>query len=123
MQINLHEVKILQIHNVRLEFVKKISRLLTNRNPAFLYKVLFARLCTCPLIVSIINDKKLTALFYFGNYSQKFDEKGPSPFCILFLVIDSLNRCKYEQCLGFVASVRQIVIITYKLTYMKAQDS
>ena len=38
MQIHLHEVKILQIHNARPEFVKKISRLLTNRNPAFLYK-------------------------------------------------------------------------------------
>ena len=33
MQIHLHEVKILQIHNVRPEFVKKISRLLTNQNP------------------------------------------------------------------------------------------
>jgi hypothetical protein len=39
MQIHLHEVKILQIHNARLEFVKKISRLFTNQNPAFLYKV------------------------------------------------------------------------------------
>ena len=39
-QIHLHEVQILQIHNVRPEFVKKkISRLLTNQNPAFLYKV------------------------------------------------------------------------------------
>jgi hypothetical protein len=28
-----------QIHNARPEFVKKISRLLTNQNPAFLYKV------------------------------------------------------------------------------------
>jgi hypothetical protein len=26
MQIHLHEVKILQIHNARLEFVKQISR-------------------------------------------------------------------------------------------------
>jgi len=39
MQIHLHEVNILQIHSARPEFVKKISRLLTNRNPAFLYKV------------------------------------------------------------------------------------
>ena len=39
MQIHLHEVKILQIHNARHEFVKKISRLLTNQNPTFLYKV------------------------------------------------------------------------------------
>ena len=43
MQIHLqvHEVKILQIHNARPEFVRKknISRLLTNQNPAFLYKV------------------------------------------------------------------------------------
>ena len=40
MQIHLHEVKILQIHNARPEFVKKIiSQLLTNQNPAFLYKV------------------------------------------------------------------------------------
>ena len=39
MQIYLHEVNILQIHNARPEFVKKISRLLTNQNPAFLYKV------------------------------------------------------------------------------------
>jgi hypothetical protein len=39
MQIHLHEGKILQIHNARPEFVKKISRLLTNQNPAFLYKV------------------------------------------------------------------------------------
>jgi hypothetical protein len=38
MQIHLHEVKILQIHNARPEFVKNI-RLLTNQNPAFLYKV------------------------------------------------------------------------------------
>ena len=38
MQIHLHEVKILQIHNARPEFVKNIS-LLTNQNPAFLYKV------------------------------------------------------------------------------------
>jgi hypothetical protein len=36
MQIHLHEVNILQIHNTRPEFV---SRLLTNQNPAFLYKV------------------------------------------------------------------------------------
>jgi menaquinone-dependent protoporphyrinogen IX oxidase len=35
MQIHLHEVKILQIHNARPEFVKKISQLLTNQNPAF----------------------------------------------------------------------------------------
>ena len=42
MQIQLHEVKILQIHNARPEFVKKKikkSRLLTNQNPAFLNKV------------------------------------------------------------------------------------
>ena len=39
MQIHLHEVKILQIHNARPEFVKKTSRLLSNQNPAFLYKV------------------------------------------------------------------------------------
>ena len=39
MQIHLHEVKILQIHNARPEFVKTISRLLTNQNPALLYKV------------------------------------------------------------------------------------
>ena len=40
MQIHLHEVKILQIHNTRPELVKKkISRLLNNQNPAFLYKV------------------------------------------------------------------------------------
>jgi len=40
MQIHVHEVKILQIHNARPEFVKKnISRLLTNQNPAFLYKM------------------------------------------------------------------------------------
>ena len=39
MQIHLHEVKILQIHNARPEFVKNISQLLTNQNPAFLYKV------------------------------------------------------------------------------------
>ena len=36
MQIHLHEVKILQIHNARPEFVKKILQLLTNQNPAFL---------------------------------------------------------------------------------------
>jgi hypothetical protein len=30
MQIHLHEVYILQIHNARPEFVKKISQLLTN---------------------------------------------------------------------------------------------
>ena len=40
MQIHLHKVKILQIHNARPEFAKKkTSRLLTNQNPAFLYKV------------------------------------------------------------------------------------
>ena len=39
MQMHLHEVKILQIHNARPEFVKKISRLLTNQNTAFFYKV------------------------------------------------------------------------------------
>jgi hypothetical protein len=39
MQIHLHEVTILQIHNARPQFVKNISRLLTNQNPAFLYKV------------------------------------------------------------------------------------
>jgi hypothetical protein len=39
MQIHLHEVKIRQIHNARPKFVKKISRLLTNQNPAFLHKV------------------------------------------------------------------------------------
>jgi hypothetical protein len=39
MQIHLHEVKIMETHNARPEFVKKISRLLTNQNPAFLYKV------------------------------------------------------------------------------------
>ena len=39
MQIHLHEVKTLQIHNARPEFVKKKSRILTNQNPAFLYKV------------------------------------------------------------------------------------
>jgi hypothetical protein len=39
MQIHLHEVKILQINNARPEFVKKIPRLLTNQNPAFLYRV------------------------------------------------------------------------------------
>jgi hypothetical protein len=40
MQIHLHEVKVLQIHNARPEFIKKkMSRLLTNQNPAFLYKV------------------------------------------------------------------------------------
>ena len=40
MQIHLHEVKILQIHNTRPEFAKKnIPQLLTNQNPAFLYKV------------------------------------------------------------------------------------
>ena len=43
MQIHLHKVKILQINNARPEFVKKKkkkkSRLLTNHNPAFLYKV------------------------------------------------------------------------------------
>jgi hypothetical protein len=42
MQIHLpaHEVKFLQIHNARPVFVKKkISLLLTNQNPAFLYKV------------------------------------------------------------------------------------
>jgi hypothetical protein len=39
MQVHLHGVNILQIHNARSEFVKKISRLLTNQNPAFLYKV------------------------------------------------------------------------------------
>jgi hypothetical protein len=38
MQIHLHEVQILQIHNARPEFVKK-SPLLTNQNPAFLYKM------------------------------------------------------------------------------------
>ena len=37
MQIPLHEVRILQIHNARPEFVKKISRLLINQNPVFLY--------------------------------------------------------------------------------------
>jgi hypothetical protein len=35
MQIHLHEVKILQIHNARPEFVKNIMAI----NPAFLYKV------------------------------------------------------------------------------------
>jgi hypothetical protein len=35
MQIHLHEVNILQIHNARPELVKNI----TNQNPAFLYKV------------------------------------------------------------------------------------
>jgi hypothetical protein len=35
MKIHLHEAKMLQIHNARPEFVKKISRLLTNQNPAF----------------------------------------------------------------------------------------
>jgi hypothetical protein len=39
MQIQVHEIKIPQIHNARPEFVRKISRLLTNQNPAFLYKV------------------------------------------------------------------------------------
>jgi hypothetical protein len=40
MQIHLCEVKIMQIHNTRPEFVKKkIPHLLTNQNPAFLYKV------------------------------------------------------------------------------------
>ena len=39
MQIHLHEVTFLQIHNARPEFVKKISRLLTNENPTFLYKI------------------------------------------------------------------------------------
>ena len=39
MQIHLHVVKILQIQNARPESVKQISRLLTNQNPAFLYKV------------------------------------------------------------------------------------
>jgi hypothetical protein len=41
MQIHLHEVKILQIHNARSEFVKNITVInqLTNQNPAFLYKV------------------------------------------------------------------------------------
>ena len=40
MQIHLHEEIILKIHNARPEFVKKkISRLLTNQNLAFLYKV------------------------------------------------------------------------------------
>jgi hypothetical protein len=67
-----------------------------------------------PYIRMLDSDWLIAVIFFL---------KGPSPFCILFLVIDSLNRCKYEQCLGFVASVRQIVIITYKLTYMKAQDS
>jgi hypothetical protein len=37
MQIHIHvyEVKILQIHNARPEFVKRKSWLLTNHNPAF----------------------------------------------------------------------------------------
>jgi hypothetical protein len=39
MQIHLHEVKSLQIHNARPEFVKKISLLLTNQNPALLYSL------------------------------------------------------------------------------------
>ena len=40
MQIHLHEVKILQIHNAKPEFVKKkYHDYLTNQNPAFLYKV------------------------------------------------------------------------------------
>ena len=39
MQIHLHQVKILQIHNARSELVKKNITLLTNQNPAFLYKV------------------------------------------------------------------------------------
>jgi hypothetical protein len=39
MQINIHEVNILQIHNTIPELVKKISWLLINQNPAFLYKV------------------------------------------------------------------------------------
>jgi hypothetical protein len=38
MQIHLHDVKILQIHNTRPEFV---SRLLSNQNPAFLYKEIY----------------------------------------------------------------------------------
>ena len=39
MQIHLHEVKIVQIHNAMPDFVKKMSRVLTNQNPTFLYKV------------------------------------------------------------------------------------
>ena len=39
MQINIHEVNILQIHNTIPELVKQISWLLINQNPAFLYKV------------------------------------------------------------------------------------
>jgi hypothetical protein len=38
MKIHQHEVNILQIHNARPEFVKKISRLLTNQNPAFIIR-------------------------------------------------------------------------------------
>ena len=36
MQIDLHEVKILHIHNARPEFVKKISRLLTKSESSIL---------------------------------------------------------------------------------------
>jgi hypothetical protein len=39
MQIHLHEVNNLQIHNARPDIVKKNITLLTNQNPAFLYKV------------------------------------------------------------------------------------
>ena len=39
MQIHLHEVNNLQIHKARPDIVKKNITLLTNQNPAFLYKV------------------------------------------------------------------------------------
>jgi len=45
MQLHLHEVTILQIHNAMPEFVEKISRLLTNQNPTFLYKVELITYC------------------------------------------------------------------------------
>ena len=49
--MQIHEVKILQIHNARREFVKKKkkkSRLLTNQNPAFLHKVLLFNKSSLP---------------------------------------------------------------------------
>ena len=56
MQIHLHEVKILQIHNARPAFVKKkIPRLLTIQNPAFLYKGLLFKLKQSGISGNLLN--------------------------------------------------------------------
>ena len=66
MQIHLHEVKILQIHNARPEFVKK-NITATNQNPAFL---LYIR----------CNDLEYTSCdFVYVNNIQKYLEYLISP--------------------------------------------